>query len=365
MLNQHTITRKKKQSDIDDEIIELEKQINEYSEQGYEENSSLSSSNKSSNKLTLIGICLLTISSISFTIMCAIGQKEPIHIIQLMIGQYIIQLLLSTILWNCKCINYNKIGLKSLSINNNLNWYGNKPYIYNVWLRGFFLFLVEFTLWFALKKDPIGDVTCIHYINPIIIVFGARIFFNEKLPKVFIFTCIIPIIAMIFIVQPEFIFNDNNNNNNNAKQLDLIGVLSAFLSAIAWAIAMLLGRRYDENSHFLQIEFANSIQSLFIWVPLLIIYNKFEYLFYDTNKFKLFLNEPYNWNINIIWIMICVGILLFIGVQFVVFAYQYAQASKIGYFEYLDLIFSFLTQIFIFKDHSNLYSILGFLLMYN
>eukprot|EP01084_Bolivina_argentea_P137472 242093_1 len=310
-------------------------------------------------KWTLIAIAMITVSCLAFTVMCAIGQQAKLNVIQLLFGQYFIQLLLSTIIWNCKCIDFNQSGLTILTHNYKTSqWYGNKPYILNVWLRGFFLFMVELTLWIALRRAPIGDVTCIHYLNPVFIVLGGRIFFKESIPKVFIITFILPLVAMIFIVQPEFIFA----SEDNTEQLNLFGVLSAFLSAIAWAVAMLLGRKSDKNSHFLQVEFTNSVQALFLWIPILTIYDQYEYLLFDTNKFQLFMYD-FQWEFISVLVMISVGVLLFIGVQFVVIAYQYAEASKIGYFEYLDLIFAYMAQVFVFKQHINLYSILGFLLM--
>ena len=309
---------------------------------------------------TLIGVGFITLACLVFTVMNAIAQKAELNIIQLISGQCVVQLVLSTVCWNMTIppAMYEFLGL-SESTNSTLNkkWYGDPPHRCIVWVRGTFMFLVEFSLFLALKRAPIGDVLVIHYINPLLIVLGARLFFGEPLPSVFPITFALPIIALILIVQPEFIFSDSAD----AQQLDLIGAAAAFVSGVAWAAVMLLERSIKGDGHYLQAQFSFSIQSILIWIPLLAVYNECEHLFYDSSDFTLI--GDYQWDSLSILLMIAVGMLNFFGYQYAILAYQYGQASKIGYFEYLDLNFAFLTQVFIFGDETNAYSIIGFCLM--
>ena len=62
-------------------------------------------------------------------------------------------------------------------------------------------------------------------------------------------------------------------NKSNAEPLNKYGVISILVCGLSWTIACILIRKAKE-SHVLQLEMVNSLQSIVLWVPLLSIINR-------------------------------------------------------------------------------------------
>ena len=176
------------------------------------------------------------------------------------------------------------------------------------------------------------------------------------------FTFGLPMVAILLIVQPDVLFSQSGE----AHQLDLRAAGAAVLSAVAWTVVVVLGRKYDSaHSHQLQVVFSFSIQTLCVWVPLMALFNAYENSLYDTTHFSLFAYNPYHWDVEFVVMMLVMGALQFFGLVFALLAYRFAEASKLAYFEHVDLLFAYITQVAILDMYrnTNAYSILGFLLM--
>ena len=117
----------------------------------------------------------------------AITILSNLNISQLLWGGYLVHLFICILWWNIlKCNdNQNTLG----------NWYGNKPYIFRIWLYGLIQFIDVFCWWYGIKLIPFGDAYCIITTSHLITVFVAHIWLKERLFKLFIPTLIIAIIA--------------------------------------------------------------------------------------------------------------------------------------------------------------------------
>merc|ERR1712204_159995 len=111
---------------------------------------------------------------------------------------------------------------------------------------------------------------------------------------------------------------------------DLLGATAAAISAVAWTAVVLLGRKYDSaHSHQLQVVFSFSLQTLFVWVPLMALFNAYEHEIYDTTHFSLFAYNAYHWDAFFVLAMLVMGALQFFGLVFALLAYRFAEASKL------------------------------------
>eukprot|EP01084_Bolivina_argentea_P117837 209192_1 len=212
-------------------------------------------------------------------------KSSNISIVQVSVSRFALQLLLAALWWNiqnpinpfiCKLMSKanveNNVTKQAVVIN---NWYGDKPYIINIWLRGI-LFAVMQILWYiALILLPIGDIQCIFYQAPLLTVYVSAFCLKEKLPSYFILipSTLLTVTGIICISQPTFLLQ-LIDTEKHYDPLNSYGIVSVCISAICWTFAVVLIRT-AVNTHFLQLEFASSICLLFICFPILLIVNNY------------------------------------------------------------------------------------------
>eukprot|EP01083_Nonionella_stella_P035446 96721_1 len=291
---------------------------------------------------TIIGMILLTIGQFILGTMETIVKllfEHNVKLLQIMCMRFTIGAILSFIWW------------KFNQPINTTNWYGDSPYITNIWARGFFHFCMASTFFFALSLLPIGDTLCIFYHSPLLIVFAGHFVLNEPLPNRFLLllSCILLSMGIMILSQPAFITNDEN------ESLSITGIIFACIAAISWAFACILTRTAKE-SHVLQLEIANSLQTVFLWIPLLTTINHF-WIGNETLG-DLFGND---WIFDMYSsVMMCVvGVLGFAGLLFNTLGYQYSDATKVSWLEYIEIPILFGFQTILFNDPPNKYEIIG------
>ena len=96
-------------------------------------------------------------------------------------------------------------------------------------------------------------------------VIAARVLLKEELPRTFILTALISFGGLTFICQPSFIFS-----GTSYEQISWEGVLYLLAAVVCWSATCLIVRVVRNEAHFLQLELAVTMQSIFIWCPLLI-----------------------------------------------------------------------------------------------
>ena len=67
----------------------------------------------------------------------------------------------------------------------------------------------------------------------------------------------------------------------------------------------------------------------------------------------------YEWDVQSFGLMLLSGLMAFVGVTLNVVGYQIGDATKVASMEYLDLIYAFIFQWFMFGDVPNVYEWIG------
>ena len=251
-------------------------------------------------------------------------------------GRYIITMLLSFSWWFIKTPRGHQ------------HWYGNRENRVNLNIRGGLYFLLVFGWYRGLELVPIGDAEAIIFVAPLLIVFIARFFLKEKLPKVFPVTLLLTIAGIIFVCQPEFIFG-----STTTRPVSIAGLIFLIIMAISWALTSILVRT-AKNAHWLQIQIVATVQGSFIWTPAVILLNR--YVFHsDLIAGGMWLDLTLR---NVALILVC-ALCGFVGLSLNVVGYQLGDATKVALMEYCDLIFAYIFQWAVFGTVPNLWEWIG------
>eukprot|EP01084_Bolivina_argentea_P104474 187063_1 len=289
----------------------------------------------------LVALCQLFIGTNDAIVKsCGLGES------QILFSRYSIQLCLAIIWWNFR---------KDKPMH--FNWYGDTPYIPNVWLRGFTYFMAILTGYFTIYRLPLGDAFCIFYQAPIWTVFIARIYLKEQLPNLWVLipSVLLTSSGIVLITQPHFLFS--MLSIKYYESLNIIGVIVACVSSLCWVFSSILVRT-AVKAHFLQIELVSSIQAVLIWTPL---FTLIDFLWIHEDTFN---GNGWIFDGNAIISMFCVGVFGFVGMALFVMGYQYGDATKVAWLEYINIIITMLYQTFLFNDIPNVYELCGTIMVF-
>ena len=326
--------------------------------------------------IILGSICVAT-AQVSFGFMEVLIKSTDIKIAQFMIARYVIQVILGIIWWNL---------FKPYQHSNKINnWYGDSPYIANIWWRGL-LTSTNFITYYAINKLPLGDFQTIFYQAPLMAIFCAWLFMNEKLPNSYILipSVIMMIVGILLVAQPHFLTMTLTADSEQAAQyqpLNIYGIIAAIASAFRWSICVLLVRK-AVDSHFIQLEFA-SFGGFLITTPTMLILNT--YYIHMNMLGNLNFDDNSQWRFDpkaigilfflIVWynclqidspytaILIAFGCCGFWAIALEVIGYQLGEATMVSWLEYINIPVGFIHQITIFNDHPNGYEMIGGILV--
>eukprot|EP01083_Nonionella_stella_P019595 54412_1 len=257
-----------------------------------------------SAKNTILGMLSVTLGHFVWNTNDALVKSIVSHmpLSHILLAEHICCLIFSIVWWNCK------------QPTNTVHWYGDSPFILNIWVRAFFQFGMTATYFWAITLVPLGDAVCILYYCPLLIVVVAYFFLNEQLPNVFVLiaSSMLTIGGILLVYQPRFLVHLISNDDANIEPLNKYGVISILLCGLSWTIACILIRKAKE-SHVLQLEMVNSLQSIFIWVPLLSLCNR--YTVHNDIIGDIFRINDWGWlsDAYSVCFMVVIGILGFSG----------------------------------------------------
>eukprot|EP01083_Nonionella_stella_P318441 1164040_1 len=309
-------------------------------------------------KWTIIGSLCVTMYAILTTLNQVVIKASNLSIVQCAVGRFGVQLVLAILWWNLK--RPSKPYL-SASLNENTDakiehWYGDPPFIANIWLRGFLYASNQFIFYISLILLPIGDDQCILYQSPLLIVYFSAIILKEKLPEWYILSpaTLMTICGILLISQPVFVLQ-LIDREREYEPLNIYGLITACVSAINWVPIVLLIRK-ARDAHFLQLEFASSGCVCFVTLPLTLVLNHYwlhiEFIgSFDINEWSF---DGYS-----IAIMIGLGFCGFAQILCSVIGYQMGNATYVSWLEYITIPIGFLYQTIIFNDAPNKYEIIG------
>ena len=298
-------------------------------------------SNTDSFRETMIGSVCVFLGQLLFATNDAIIKLSGMKISQLLIGRFTICILIAVAWWLIK---------KPSTVN---NWYGDEPYIRNIWIRGWTYSITIICLWYGIITLPLGDAYCIFNQSPLLIAIIAAIFLKEKLPKLTPIIALFAIIGILCLSQPTWLTSDDNS------ALNIDGLIAMIIAVIAWSISAVLVRTAKE-SHFLQLEIVSAGQTVFISFPILLLLN--EYII-KNERIGGFSANSWEWNIKSICIMIGIGVNGFAALCLNIVGFQYGDATKVGWLEYIAIVFTFMYQIWLFNDIPDTFEIIGAILV--
>ena len=112
-------------------------------------------------------------------------------------------------------------------------------------------------------------------------------------------------------------------------------ILSISRTLFAWSISVVLVRT-AQKSHFIQLKIVSAGQNVFIFVPLMMLANGF---ILHNDIIGGFDHKERTFDFKSISYMITLGIFGFIALSLNVIGFQYADATKVAWLEYVIIIF--------------------------
>ncbi len=201
-----------------------------------------------------------------------------------------------------------------------------------LFMRSLFGTLGVILNFYAIDKLVLSDANMLNKISPFLVVIFSAIFLKEKINKNQIISIVIAFTGALFIIKPTF-------------SVEIIpymgGLMSAVFAALAYTCLRAIGNKEEAHT----IVFFFSMFSLISILPIFIYV-------YEPMTFKQLL------------CMILAGVFASLGQFGVTLAYRYAPAKEISIFDYSNIIFSAILSIFIFNQYPDLFSIIGYIIVF-
>lgn len=194
----------------------------------------------------------------------------------------------------------------------------------------------------SLKYMPISDVYAIYYLYPGIVMILSY-FFLKEIPGLLDVVCLIScLIGVLCVIRPSLIFNNQSNINGALN----IYIFLVFIAAVFKGIEDILIRNIGKQVHCLSIPIIYSIVGMVLF-PLAMIFN--------ANS------QEYNVNLSIgDWsVIILISVVNFSQQVLLAMAIQNENVGRVSMINYLQVLFMFLSDIFIFNREVIFFDFLG------
>eukprot|EP01083_Nonionella_stella_P076945 209871_1 len=317
-------------------------------------------------KYTIIGSLCVTAACVFGGVEEVITKASKLTLAQLLMGRFFVVFILSVLWWNIKKpTTPNIFNVKANGTTVTINhWYGDSPYVVNIWARATVYGLHIICFYSGLKLVPIGDLQCILYISPLLTVYVGCIVLKETLPVWYIITpsTILTILGVLITTQPPFLLGtivSNKTNNYMYEPLNVYGLVLIFLASVSWTIVVLLVRT-AKDTHFLQLEIASSLCLIFVIFPCALIINHYVV---NIDFFGDLSIDGWYFDFSSILSMIIVGFCGFGFIAFSVIGYQLGEATYVSWLECIYIPISFIYQSVVFDDKPNVYELIGSVLV--
>jgi len=265
---------------------------------------------------------------------------------------------------------------------------------------------------YCIKHLYISDVYSVYYIYPAFLIVFSTIFFKEKITKFDLLCLFACIIGAILVVKPNFIFNNftmqqqtlfeehksenlhlaqkspnivynslnnsttannptfnnssynyKNNNNSiitNSKSTKIINgdadqfhnkgfyILLVIIAALLKAIEDFIVKDIGKQVHFLAFPFMYTIIGMIVFpIPMLV----FDKVLAELTRFDVFL-------------IFCVSLCTFLYISFLALGFQNENAGRVSMINYFQIIFMYLSDLFLFDKELEVLELLGTLLIF-
>jgi len=202
--------------------------------------------------------------------------------------------------------------------------------------RGVAGFASLMCFFYTLIALPLAEATILFYTSPCLAAIIATILLRERLSMTIILGLLVCVVGVIFVIQPEFIFN--------VERLDILSVVVGLFGALMAALAFVSIRKLRQTDHTMVIIFYFSFVSIFASAPFVI--------------------SSYVLPSTIGWIiLIGIGISTHIAQFFLTKSLHKVETSRAMGVSYIQVLFATIWGIFIFGDLPNFLAILGMVLV--
>eukprot|EP01083_Nonionella_stella_P101396 287420_1 len=316
---------------------------------------------KDNIKWTIVGsLCVTAYSSLT-TLNHVAFKLSDLTITQVSLSRYSIQFILALFWWTLKKPT-NPHVFRAFNQSNNStptiiqNWYGDQPYIWNIWTRGILYAVTQIIMLVSLYLLPIGDMLCLKFQRPLLVAYFGAFLLKEKLPDWYV---LIPATIMSFtgitlLSQPSFLLK-HIDPTYHYEPLNVYGIIMMIIATILY-VPMALLIRTAKNAHFLQLEFATSGCMCFIAIPITLVVNRY-LVHMDMIGYLDF--EDWRFDLRSIGYMLFFGVCGFLQVSTLVVGYQMGDSTQVSWLEYITIPMGFIYQAFVFGDVPNKYETIG------
>lgn len=186
---------------------------------------------------------------------------------------------------------------------------------------------------YSIDKLVLSDANMLNKLSPFFVIIFSALFLKENINKKQIISIMIAFLGALFIIKPSF---------NLEIIPSIIGVFGAVCAAAAYTCLRVLR---GKEKHY-TIVFYFSLFSTIVILPFTIVMYKQMTL------------------IQLVYLLLA-GTFASIGQFGITLAYSYAPAKEISIFDYSNIIFSAIISLFIFGVSPDLFSIIGYLIIFS
>lgn len=183
----------------------------------------------------------------------------------------------------------------------------------------------------SLKYMPISDVYAIYYLYPGIVMILSY-FFLKEMPSILDVVCLIAcLIGVLCVIRPSLFFNNQSVLNRSSNTV----IFYVFIACVFKGIEDILIRNIGKQVHYLSIPIIYSIVGMVLF-PLPMIFNA------NSQEFYVNLSMG-DWSI-----IILVAVVNFSQQVLLAMAIQNENVGRVSMVNYFQVLFMFLSDIFIF-----------------
>ncbi|CAF1003933.1 unnamed protein product [Rotaria sordida] len=298
--------------------------------------------------IRLVGIFYILLAAFIFTTSIFIAKELKVDVLDALIPCYILH---STILLiYTKLIKHYLLYQKS-----------KKQEIFFLFINVFFSTTGIFTFYFAYRYLPLPDLITIRYTQVIWTAIIITILYREKPSIPMIVAILLTTIGVIFVAQPNFLFNKISNKDKTSISNDyyqrLKGLLIALYSSIALSIMIISNKhlltKYKTKNSLIMLQYA--IVTLCVLIGK--VFYKYNFFIDDIQAFK---NDFFNWK------YLCASLICLLHILAIVLTQKAVKREHPSIFTIVqssNILFSILLQNIFSSMKSNLLSIVGSMLV--
>ena len=274
----------------------------------------------SATGLVLMGISAFFLSVVALLVKVGSALGLPAH--QMVLARCVIQMLLAF-------AASAKLGISPIGPKAQMPWMFVRGACGAGGLAAFF---------YAVTLMDLGDATTVYFANPIFTAVLAHIFLGERITCIAGFAALSSLAGVILVARPEFIFQ---GAAPSLSPTELLGASLALLGAVMTSVGMVIARKFSTKVHYLvSVAWFGIVGSaLAPWAML------------SEGAVVPDMTQ--------ILVLIAIGIMAFLGQCTLNSGLQHAQAGPGTVMRNLDVVFSYIYQVFLLHSAASIFSIVG------